>query len=798
MNRHIVSLQQETGFLFPSRPLTFGTSDRDGLLLAIKKRADNMTVRVTKSGLSRFLTIVKGKDFRKFEDGVMGSGVRNDDTWNSMDRIVDIYSWKARFSGKGYGSEHSYIDYWEHPSLHGKLESMLADDQVIESLYQHKVPAPRPSYVSVGQELYAYISSLLVGVENPRILDISAYGERGIAAASLGYNYTGIDPDPNLIIPHTRITEDVFRLWGSYLNFLPLTVEGFGGEGVGYDIMTISPPPFISERYTGDLQAGEVYYDFESWFNGFIVEVIIRAQRWVSPGGIFAVTILDRIGEGGNPITYTERTLNHILERGFEYVGHYSLASLRGTNVSPGTPWWIFKRKEGPLPLHPLIINHDVIMNALFSLTSFMAREYVRTMVDSSARVFDPSWNDTVGWKLDSNILPGTFDRESVFSLRNEEGSYEENVTFSGLLGAIERFLRWVVNTSSYRRALGSCLSPREVKYSASKSADVQRYLRCTALFSGPPHLERRGDMFRVRPTKPNPPLEWRRVIALRHIEEKLGLADQGSINDFRRALMFAVDDPFPDPIFPRHVNYTITETEFLRGKKRSNIDDLLNDARIWINLPEWDTWPPSKENWEKYPIGPYDDTKTHSEDALLLRYKALGLDGHQMTRTKKRNEILTQAAGIQIIDLYASVYNSGSPLYGSLFPDLEEGSLGPANLIPWIDGSAYMVNPPVTNGEDTTIAEMVIHRLNGLNRGVVFFGTTLWDDQGGTSNTLDLLEGSRYFKLRYELDYSRYPGIVPTSGEQVKHRMTSKSIGVVLAKNMDVDLETVSLLAIK
>ena len=119
------------------------------------------------------------------------------------------------------------------------------------------------------------------------MLDITAFGDRLIAAAAGGYKYTGVDPDSNLVDGINRLILDVQSINRNFkCNTYTLPIEHYSPLKL-FDLITLSPPPFDMELYEGgERQTHRVYRDFKHWFYGFIHETLTKAYLWLRDGGI--------------------------------------------------------------------------------------------------------------------------------------------------------------------------------------------------------------------------------------------------------------------------------------------------------------------------------------------------------------------------------------------------------------------------------------------------------------------------------------------------------------------------------
>lgn len=304
--------------------------------------------------------------FDLFEKGPKNIG-RQPQNWD-LDSVIDQYTETARMSSPGYGRTHTPLGLWFKTSFSKLRDQILKGKRTLYEAREaiHKAGEVRPAYVTDSIGLYQHLRDTLLRSSNaPIVVDITAFGDRLVAAAATGYEYIGIDPDPNLVDGISRLTMDVKAIVPeAMINTYSTPLEHFMPE-VKVDLVTFSPPPYDAEPYTGgDRQVHKVYRDFRHWFHGFIREALTRASYWLREGGVLGFSVLDR-----PTIVYTEAMILLAANLGFRPVEIFSL--------SGGTPWWIFVKDSQYYNDLFLKIYPDLNLNYLYK-TNTPHMEYIR------------------------------------------------------------------------------------------------------------------------------------------------------------------------------------------------------------------------------------------------------------------------------------------------------------------------------------------------------------------------------------------------------------------------------------
>ncbi len=169
---------------------------------------------------------------------------------------------------------------------------------------------------SAAKCLYQYFNA-------KNVLDFSmGWGDRlsaFLATDSTDY-YCGIDPNYNLFngffqqVNHFNINKkiDLFNMPAEHHLFKQNSV----------DFVCTSPPYFIIERYTQDLnQSWKKYKKLNNWLNFFLFEVIKKAWSALKPNGHMAINISD---------VYCNHTINRICDPMNDYISTLNDAKYNG------------------------------------------------------------------------------------------------------------------------------------------------------------------------------------------------------------------------------------------------------------------------------------------------------------------------------------------------------------------------------------------------------------------------------------------------------------------------------------
>lgn len=590
------------------------------------------------------------------------------------DKVIDYYIEDVRIRTPGYGEKYTALEYWNNEKLHQrwKKQSTNTIHQMREDLY-FAIQEPRIAYISINISLYGFLAEILKEVNDiektsdytPEILDILAYGERMIAAAVLGYNYTGIDVDYTLSLGISKILRDisVFKSQ-SELNVYYIGIENYltGNSLKKYDIITISPPPFNTEPYAGnsEMQSYNKYSTFEDYFCKFLVEMIYKIKCCISEKGVFAFTALDRdaqtfkfrhkhdyMSQNIN-LVYVEALILVISSFGFIYKG---AAGLRVGNKPPVTPWWIF------------------VYNPIYK-ESLQSYNFLKSSYGYLLEYFSPRLIQSIGDYDLLNIDQKTMEfNSSKFKYKNiifKPENFSTKIKLEIMRYIVQNYICLHVsqvlniNFDLTKKILGRYLMLRTIDATFDKPALCGYF---------------------VDPVFP---------VQLSH------LINYNKYDDF---LNKSLDIPS---------NINLSKTTFKIGSYLCNgIHELYDKAANYISAQpttRLDIFVDENEKNYEFKLNGYENIIGYTQDNISIvkftqnllvniRYETLGAMAHQYTRIKERVDVLEKICNQPLMDIYASELNNNSNYYCSLYPDIEKNSLGSAFTLEMISG-AYLANP--------------------------------------------------------------------------------------------------------
>ena len=675
--------------------------------------------------------------------------ITKDVDWDGIDSIADFFTDEARMKSIGYGAEESPYDYFLNNS---DQFNGMSPYEAKESLYS-KVPEARPAYITTSYGVLSELIKMWKGEDrkSPVILDISAYGERAIAAHLLRVKrYDGIDPNTDLIQGHFEM-KMTFGM--DNVNFYNTSLEGFIAT-YKYDIITISPPPFTMEKYSsGEGQTHLTYTDEHSYFNGFIREMCMKIKNLLSDGGIFSFTALDRTIKGKPNIMYVEAMLLFMESLGdMEYKGAIGLKS--------NTPWFIFKKKPGCDSRGSYTLMKKYYPEKSISInwkTKYFAGRLIEVKVPSVS-------------SLPVTSFAAEYVRYQVFSYMCK--NLHSVISSSGMtLPKITTILgRYFLYENIFaEESLGDPVFPYGIK-----GFDVLLNILTNEYGVKEEEIKKiRNSKFRIY-TKTFRDL----VVGFDNFVESCSRF----LNYYFNTKYYKI---FLDEL-------DITSEGLQISVKKSN-----SLSYIPIGVPP--LMYSSSQNGENVAVL-YKWEVGGGEPLYHMRYKYMGLINHQYTRPIKRTKIIQDITENEVVlDCFASPFNASSTIsnYCSAFSDIEENSVGSFYNVKRFNGSlTLLVNPPAANGLDYYAVDKVI-RLMEISVGNItsFIGFTLWTDinpnvekalreKSFTGECRDALLNaieSKFFRVCYILDTEKFP-TVDHLGKVQKSRSKAKSIGVVLS----------------
>lgn len=706
------------------------------------------------------------------------------------DQIIDYYSEEARVKSPGYGERYSSYDYWTNKNLHDrwiKINTNLYTLKDIREMLYENIQEARLAYTSISKSLYAVLMDFN-NKETYKILDIAAYGERAIAASSFGNVsiYDGIDPNYDLIKGHTMLSMDLEVLNPDcIIRFLHIGIEDFKTNRK-YDIITYSPPPFNTEPYAkssnmNNTQTYSKYPTYEEYICCFLFEIIYKARCFSNIGTIFSFTVLDR-----NPevfpvkiknkgyisdyleLIYTEMLLLITSCLGFQYIGAIGLAA---GGKQAGVPWWTFKYIETVDPFYiQLLQEYYSLMSE--NIVSRLISNY-HSINHSIHPLFEEyvTINETNMYSISFYLPKKTSVILELIRLQIQQYIVEVVSKLSG------------VRIEKIRVILGRYLMMKSINATYEKPWNSGLYLDP------------------VFPIKYEEDIEIDQQVINYLIEQRVNSDIATDIVCNYKYWFTSYECKGLSGLYHTIANYIQTiplSNVEINIENMNNITVIKgNDIAVNIlrSIPKgYKTCGISNELWKGKP-----------DVSLLayLRYETLGAHGHQYTRPVEKTAAIEELFGMPIIDIYASLYNNQSKQYCSIYPDVEENSIGSAFCLKMIEG-AYLANPvdvPIFIKKALHIIIKDLHNAKQNNkRLMISMNFTVWIDVefdfvdkfiNGTHYSelfkrsknigLNILSNSEFVTAVYILDKTKYPSVLL---DKVTNRDNTLSIGVILESN--------------
>lgn len=772
------SLYSQSGHLFPARRYLYGMSRAMSSLDFLVNKYQPKIDSKAKWEIPKGKVQTRTKDFWNVHKyGPLSIAGKED--WQ-YDMVIDFYTESSRMATPGYGEDYSPTELWDGVSNTSDRMQKILDrtiatpEQAREALYKN-VQEARLAYVTSSKGLYLYLKSLVKSTAKyPKVIDISAFGDRMVAAAGAGLDYTGIDPDPFLVDGMSRLRVDLEKVSNSPVPKLyTLPLEAYWPKDL-QDIITLSPPPFTMEKYAGgERQTHRVYASFEDWFNGFIRESVKRVYDWLSPGGIFAFTVLDRPADSSDStkptITYTEAMVLLSEDIGFEFVEIFGFPSK--------TPWWIFrkgtKKSDRLVQYYP-----ELSPKNLYNINTPML-EYIRRCIQKYIISVFRSLNEFEKHHSKMDAILGRLLMLKDYSLEGGDPIFFEST--SSIFESLEE--------------LSSVKFPEKTVYLETSDAAYCIESRGKDGVSLATSLYKAAERY----------LSWLVTTTAYQVASKQTIfnIDTVSTGFLKNTIVLTVEK--------RNAYSTIG---FLRryvpfGSEGLEVKDLGGGSLIL-----WRT------------MRPYDSKRFSllaNQGLSDLRYDTVGAYGHHFTRPQKRIEQMSRIVGEDIIDLFATPFNTNTSKFASLYPDVDSvaGSIGSFfNIKDWtsLGTSTFMANPPAFPGFITRVMNTIRNVLE-TTKCTFFIGTVLWEDtdarylkkirEGEDPEFVDSDNAilnycwdkskirPEFLRAVYILDKQKYPSLNPMTGK-TSIREASESVGVILSsktrwiskKSSDADVE--------
>lgn len=257
------------------------------------------------------------------------------------DGISDWYCEEVRITAR-HGTSKTPLELWNSSAFQEELRSNRVDIDNPESCRDFVFRNCQEAKQFMPLWVKGVVSVLYGGIIPPslKFLDISAgWGDRLIAAISMGGSYLGFDPNSSLRSCYQRIIEELGDKQRHIVCILPF--EDSRLEPESYDLCISSPPFYRHEIYTNEeTQSVERYQDQEEWINSFLLVSLDKAWKAIKRGGFMAIHLAD-----SKYMTACDRMVE------FMWVYHRKTARYEGvigigssTRIGVSVPVWVWKK----------------------------------------------------------------------------------------------------------------------------------------------------------------------------------------------------------------------------------------------------------------------------------------------------------------------------------------------------------------------------------------------------------------------------------------------------------------------
>lgn len=692
--------------------------------------------------------------FDFFSKGPKGVEQQND--WE-YDSVVDFYTETARMSSIGYGKKMSPLQFWEYNVYNGERKRIFQSTKTLkearDAIYnEFKNNEVRLAYVTDSIGLLNRLKEHLNSNDN-KMLDITAFGDRLIAAASTNFDYTGIDPDPNLVDGINRLILDVKTI-NPYFQCQTFTVpmEHYT-PSTEFDLITLSPPPFNMELYDGgERQTHRVYRDFSHWFYGFIGETLSRASLWVREGGILAFSVLDR--EGPFNIQYTEPMILLAMSFGFKPLEIYTLRS------SAGTPWWVFRKDSSYYDDSVKTYYPELVMNPSIFKNNNPAMEYIRLL----AQRYLVSYLQRI---LFFRRHEKTKDIIARMFMSKTPTPYEPDLLF------MDNESDFIINEEDF--------NPDWRRDPIIIQTSDQGYR--TVVY---PEEKTMEEILRMVFTSISNYLQWIQCTnAYEQFEKKVKV----SMINAR---------------FGRFVNLYVNHSDILGVVHFIRSQTLFEEKE----LDKIKILPKCMVLWSTK-----DPLANTNNISSFLRYNAVDTMGHHFTRPESRIEAIKAIAkDDKIVDLFSTPSNANTKYYTSPYPDVDPGSLGNFFTYEGDNFDTFMANPPSYKKFDEKVYNKLIKTYISKSKKL-FYSIPVWEDnamkyidliKAGENPEFDDLENyylptmlskEKSLVAIYILSYDKHPSYDPIN-KKIMPKRKVESVGFIFGNKKDFDLSKLDMLS--
>lgn len=731
---------------FPYHDTFMGNSQRMVFIDRIKDAPPKIENKKWSVPPNKIFTKTLDFDLKYGNADIVISSSLGDNHWEIADVVVDLYNEKPRVDTPGFAEEYSYHDYWYKPELHQRWATAVNVRDGVTMKAQREalhmsIQEARPAYASISKNLYYYFLtqiSQVIGDNGANILDISAYGERAIAAACLGKmvkKYDGVDPNINLLQGYIDLKSDLELINNDItINFWLSPLEDLRISPGHYDLITYSPPPHMMEKYSGapDKQSYGRYPTFNEWFGSFMYGLIDRARYGLKNGGMLAITMLDRDGNV-NPklkkikdankyvskdlnITYVEATLMIIDSLGFTCKGAIGLSGI--------TPWWVF------ISAGNNAINTGTIRSfighypELWKLVGIKIINEVISMCDNSpendcSKIIEFGLN---ALEINTGVRDLSIGSQGQCKVKHSFVKIGTNINCAEAKVVLE-FLRCLLQHYIIEHVAGYILSAGKDIDEYKVATILGRWLMSTAIATTTEQPWAIG----VDPMFPSKAANTDLIIdnfkysgmdeisAIHVVNEQRYVIGPYTAKGIGQLYMYAAKIMADFMVRKSSLEALSITWSVNRGKYYINTANPGACLEILANFPRPKLFRGFSNPIMTGSVIPGLESANPIDVLLLsMRIDNVGAKGHHYTRPIERSEAILKVFGENvIIDLFASVMNScslGTHNYCSAYYDVESpfGSIGSALNTSLIQGT-YIANPVATPSFVNVVVERIL-----------------------------------------------------------------------------------------
>jgi hypothetical protein len=259
-----------------------------------------------------------------------------------IDGITDFYTETQRMQARKFYRTQTPMELWNSMKVQLNGLDPVAIKALRDKIFKQKYEATlfRPSW---AKGVYELLTSELktrpmfkdLTSNQTNVLDISSgWGDRLLAAISLGLSYKGFDPNTALKLGHDGIIKDFGNADLHSIQYEPFETSVLDKR---YHIVFSSPPFFKLEEYSQDPNQSVVQYpELKDWIANFLIKSLQNAWDALLPGGIMAIHLCDYY-EGKKEYHLVQPVLNQVIQ--FDGASWLGVIGLRGESERTWSIW---------------------------------------------------------------------------------------------------------------------------------------------------------------------------------------------------------------------------------------------------------------------------------------------------------------------------------------------------------------------------------------------------------------------------------------------------------------------------